>query len=65
MATSWTTVTKTNAGTAEIDFIFSDGSTDFLFSDGSTDFVFVEATSSISWSADSKTTTSWSAISKS
>lgn len=60
--TTWTDVSKSNTGTAEVDFLFSDG-LDFLFSDGS-DFVFVETTGAVVWSTILKNIPTWSTITK-
>ena len=61
--TTWTEVSKSNTGVAEVDFLFSDGA-DFLFSDG-TDYVFREASGQIVWSEPSKNSASWTEVNKS
>jgi len=60
--TTWANVDKSNAGIAQVDFLFSDG-LDFLFSDGS-DYVFSEGSGSIVWTAPSKNTPTWSQATK-
>ncbi len=60
--TTWTEVSKSNTGTAEVDFLFSDG-LDFLFSDGS-DYVFKEGSGTTTWTEDIKSSPTWATIVK-
>jgi hypothetical protein len=61
--TTWTETPKASGGTAEVDFLFSDG-LDFLFSDSS-DYVFVEGSGSIVWTHATANSSSWSSPNKS